>query len=78
MQQQKSESINDFISRLRGKASRCPFTADDFNDRIIEAVIMSTPFEDFQKELLSKEKGYPITSVRGRQYEAIQTSQASI
>ena len=43
-------------------------------------VILSTPFDDLRKELLAKPKGHPITDVlnKGREYEAIQASQASL
>ena len=43
-------------------------------------VILSTPFDALCKELLAKPKGHPITDVlnKGREYEAIQASQASL
>ena len=43
-------------------------------------VILSTPFDEFRKELLTKAAGTPIKDIieRGRDYEAISASQASI
>ncbi len=80
MRQQPSEAITDFISRLREKANNCSFTVEELNERLIEMTILSTPFEDFKKELLVKEKGYNIQTVieRGREYEAIAASQTSL
>ncbi len=70
MRQQTSESITDFISRLREKANNCSITVEELNEGLIEMTILSTPFEDFKKELLVKEKGYDIKTVkeRGREY----------
>ena len=50
------------------------------NECLIEMVIISTPFEEICKELLRKPKRHSITDVltRGREYEAIQASQASL
>ena len=43
-------------------------------------VITSTPIEEFRKELLTKPKGTKINTIieRGREHEAIITSQASL
>lgn len=65
---------------MREKASKCEFEADELNERLIEMVILSTPFDDFRKELLVKAKNHPVTDVleRGREYEAILASQSSL
>ena len=37
-------------------------------------IILSTPFEEFRKELLAKPNRYPVSALlaKGREYEAIQ------
>ena len=80
MLQKPEENITDYISRLREKADKCEFSKDEVNERLIEMIILSTPFEDLRKELLAKPKGHSITDVlqKGREYEAIKTSQATL
>lgn len=80
LRQKSEENISEYVSRLREKAKKCEFESDELNERLIEMVILSTPFEDFKKELLVKGKGHPIKSVieRGREFEAIQASQLSL
>ena len=43
-------------------------------------IILSTPFEDLRKELLAMPKGFSVGEVlsRGKEYEALQASQASL
>ena len=84
MKQKPNESITEYVSRLRQKASKCEFLkcdhGDDLSEQLIEMVIMSMPFEDFWKEVLSKPKGHPITEIleRGHQYEALLASETSL
>ena len=80
LRQQPAEPISDFISRLREKASKCQLPEDELSERIIEMIVLSTPFEEFRRELLTKAKGHTLTDVlqRGRDYEAVQASQASL
>lgn len=77
---QKDETTQQYISRLREKATKCSFTPEELNERLIEMLILSTPHEDFRKELLTKPKGCSIHEVieRGREFEAIIASQASL
>ncbi|ELU04379.1 hypothetical protein CAPTEDRAFT_199877 [Capitella teleta] len=51
------ESITDFISRLRTKALRCEFDQTELSERLIEMIILNTPFQEFRRELLAKKKG---------------------
>ena len=65
MRQHQDETIQEFISRLHGKADRCQFTAEELDERLIEAVIVSTPFENFrrhhQRHWQGQEiQGYPV------------------
>ena len=78
--QHAGETTSDFICRLREKAGKCDFPVDELNERLIEQLVLSTPTEDFRKDLLSKPKGFPIADVvsMGRQYEAIAASQATL
>lgn len=72
-----SESIDNFVTRVRSHAVKCDFGDDnELQERIIELVIASTPYEEFRKELLTKEKGFTIkeTLELGRKYEAIAES----
>ena len=80
MHQLLDETITTYVSRLREKASKCEFEKSELEDRLIESIILSTPYEDFRKELLTKPKGYSITQVieRAREYEAIKASMASL
>ena len=80
MKQKSGENITDYIPRLREKAGKCEFTPAELDERLIEMVILSTPFEDFRKDLLKAPKAHPIATVitKGREYEAIQASQASL
>jgi hypothetical protein len=70
--QQPGESIDVFINRCRLLARKCKLSEADLNDRILELLIASTPFEDFQKDLLSKDDKFTLGEAiqLGRTYEA--------
>lgn len=78
--QKAEENINVYMSSLREKAAKCDFGEAELNERLIEMVILSTPFEDFRKELFTKPKEFPIKDVleKGRDYEVILALQASL
>ena len=80
MKQKPGETISHFLSRLREKANKCEFENAELNERLIEMIILCTPFEDFRKELLTKAKGHAVGAVleRGREYEAVAASTASL
>ena len=80
MKQKTDETISQFLSRLRDKATKCEFGKAELNERLIEMVILSTPHDEFCKELLTKPKGHPVNEVleRGREYEAIAASTISL
>ncbi len=80
MRQKPEETISDYMSRMREKAAKCEFSTTELNERLIEMIILSTPFEDLRKDLLAKPKGFAIADVlaKGREYEALQASEASL
>ena len=51
------------MSHLPEKAIQCEFEKSELNERLIEIIILSTPYKDFRKELLIKPKRYDITNV---------------
>ena len=71
--QNSGETIDEFITRSRNLANKCQFTDMELNERLIELVIASTPYESFCKDLLTKPVGYTISDllVDGRKHEAI-------
>ena len=78
--QNTDEPITTFVSRLHEKASKCKFEVSELNERLIESIILSTPYEEFRKELLTYPKGYDISKVieKCREYEAIKASITSL
>lgn len=70
--QQELESIDEFTNRCKLKAKECDFDTSEHDERIIELIIASTQIPEFQKELLSKPKGYKLTEAitLGRTHEA--------
>ena len=79
MHQQIEELIATYVSRLREKASKCEFENYELEERLIENIIVSTPYEELRNELLTKPKGHAISQIieRARAYEAIKYSMAS-
>ena len=71
--QNSGETIDEFMTRSRNLAKKCQFTDMERNERLIELVIASTPYESFCKDLLTKPVGYNISDllVDGRKHEAI-------
>ena len=71
--QNSGETIDEFMTRSRNLAKKCQFTDMELNERLIELVIASTPYESFCKDLLTKPVGYTISDllVDGRKHEAI-------
>ena len=80
MHQKPEESIADYISHVREKATPCKFTPEELNDCLTEMVILLTPTEDFQKDLLTTDNTYIIaqTIEVGHEYEAVIASQTSL
>ena len=66
LRQRQGESITEYATRIRDKAIKCSFNKDELNKRLIEMIILSTPFEEFRKELLTKPKGFEIKTVLER------------
>ena len=77
---QSGENITDYVSRLHETAARCEFGKEELSEKLIESIIKITKFNDFWKDLLAKPKNQPIndTLEKGREYEALEASQASI
>lgn len=72
LRQKPGENLDDFVTRARTLATKCEFAPDELNERIVELVIASTPFDAFRNDLYSKAKGHPLAEVlaEGRKYEA--------
>ena len=51
MHQLLDEAITTYVSRLRKKALKCEFEKSKLEYRLIESIILSTPYEDFRNEL---------------------------
>ena len=67
------ESIDDFVTRARTLANKCQFTANELNERLMELIIASTPYDGLRRELLGKPIGHTIKDVlkEGRKFEAL-------
>ena len=68
--QTRDESIDDFVTRARTLANKCQFTE---NERLMELVIASTPYDGLRRELLEKPIGHSLKDVlkEGRKFEAL-------
>ncbi len=73
--QRKTETLDEFVNCYRAKAKECDFANNELNERVFELVIASTESEAFQRELLDKDRGFPINGMleTSRKYEAIAT-----
>ena len=71
--QHSDETLDDFVTRARTLALICQFTDEESNERMLELIIASTPYDSFRKDLLGKPIGYTTaeTLQEGRKYEAI-------
>ncbi len=71
--QRPGESIDDFVTRCKTLALKCEFEQKEMEERILELLITSTHISAFQRDLLSKDKGYTLAKAlsEGRKYEAI-------
>ena len=69
--QKKEETLDEFVTRCKTKSAECDFSKEEEIERIIEQILASTPIPEFQKFLLDKPKGYPLTDVlaEGRKHE---------
>ena len=72
MRQEKSETLDDFVTRAQLQAQKCEFSINELEERLIELIIASTPIGDFQKKLLGEQKGVRLSEVvkMGRTFEA--------
>ena len=71
--QTRDESIDDFVTRARTLANQCQFTENELNERLMELIIASTPYDGLRRELLGKPIGHTIRDVlkEGRKLEAL-------
>ena len=79
--QRQEEITSDFVSRLREKAKLCKFRLeDDLSDRVIEQLILTTPLQDLQKELHSRQDDLTVEQAAklSQNHEALVTSEASL
>ena len=67
------ESIDDFVTRARTLANKCQFAENELNERLMELIIASTPYDGLRRELLGKPIGHTIKDVlkEGRKFEAL-------
>ena len=67
------ESIDDFVTRARTLANKCQFAENELNERLMELIIASTPYDGLRRELLGKPIGHTIRDVlkEGRKFEAL-------
>ena len=49
IRQNSEETTQQYLSRLREKATKCNSEPDELNERLMEMIILSTPHEDFRK-----------------------------
>uniref|UniRef100_A0A8C9SGK0 Gypsy retrotransposon integrase-like protein 1 n=1 Tax=Scleropages formosus TaxID=113540 RepID=A0A8C9SGK0_SCLFO len=70
--QRENETLDEFVTRARAQAQLCELSEDEMQERIVELVIMSTPMDNFRRELLGKEKGFTLQDMlmEGRKHEA--------
>ena len=74
--QKESESIDDFISRLKLQAYKCDFKdEDEMKSRIVDQLIAGTRYPELQKKLLGKPKTLTLDQAidQGRTHEAAVT-----
>ena len=71
--QKSDETLDDFVTRARTCALKFQFTDQELNERMLELIIASTPYDSFRQDLLGKPIGYTTveTLQEGRKYEAI-------
>ena len=73
LKQEDGESMDDYVSRVKLQALKCNFRDDqEFNERVIEQVIIGTCHPEVQKELLAKDKTLSLDQTLdvGRTHEA--------
>ena len=72
MRQEKTESLDNFVTRAQLQAQKCEFSIPELEERLIELIISSTPISEFQRKLLEAEKGTRLNDVikMGRTFEA--------
>ena len=70
--QKDDKSIDEFVTRARTLTQKCEFTNKELEERILELIIASTPYEQLRRDLLRKEKNFPLkdTLALARTYEA--------
>ena len=70
--QRHDENLDSIVNRCKLLALKCECERNELNERLIELVIAGTPFPDFQKELLGKNKTFTLDEATqlGRAYEA--------
>ena len=80
LRQKTDETLDDFVTRARTLALKCQFTDVELNERMLELIIASTPYDSFRKDLLGKPIGYTTaeTLQEGRKYEAITAGNAQL
>ena len=57
MRQEKTETLDNFVTRAQLQAQKCEFSIPEPEERLIELIISSTPISELQRKLLEAEKG---------------------
>ena len=67
------ESIDDLVTRARTLANKCQFAENELNERLMELIIASAPYDGLRRELLGKPVGHTIRDVlkEWRKFEAL-------
>ena len=70
--QRGDESLDEFVNRAKHQANKCSFSPAELDERILELIIAGAQDTDYQKALLSKDKGFSLHDAitLGRTYEA--------
>ena len=78
LRQKPAETLDDFVTRARTLALKCQFV--ELNERMLELIIASTPYDSFRKDLLGKPIGHTTaeTLQEGRKYQAITAGNAQL
>ena len=73
LRQKEAETLDQFVSRARSIGHKCLFDQKELDERILELIIASTPIEEYQRVLLSKNDKYKLKDAiaEGRRFEAI-------
>ena len=72
LRQKEHESLDEFPARAHTVGNKCQFDKNELDKRLLELIIASTPIEEYQRVLLSKNEKYKLKEVlaEGKHFEA--------